>query len=593
MNGIGLFREWIDLKCDTVHIIVSLIKLIALYKQYFHFKETPFSIAPDPHFLYMSGRHQEGLAHLLYGINAGGGFIALTGEVGTGKTTLCQCLLQQLPEDVDIALILNPKLNALELLANICDELGIAYEPDRQSLKVFTDLLNKYLLAAHAKGRRTVLMIDEAQNLSFEVLEQIRLLTNLETAKTKLLQIVLVGQPELKQLLNRKELRQLNQRITARYHLEALSLAETRTYIQHRLSVSGGDTDIFRDSAARRIYQISHGIPRLINILCDRALLGAYAIGVRHITPGIVNKAAKEALDTERKLFSQVQLFVILFCLIGFGLAASYYFSVVEQSPPLQPAHRTEPAPANQPAPVAPRGETAAVAAAAPPPPPATDARSAEDRPAPTRQTASDFGALLDNPELSLQRALLQAFAMWGEKLPENRIVNCQIALQNGYRCLLDQGDLKELLGLDRPAILEFVLKDKQKRYALLIGMHRGYPILRTADDAPVKLEELLTYWQGYYLILWKPPFPAGTITLYPDQSSERVLWLREQLAHIDGGKTTAAQPNFFDRQLERRVKAFQRSNHLNPDGIVGPRTIIYLQNAYSTTDFPKLEHTD
>ncbi|HEY5141064.1 MAG TPA: AAA family ATPase, partial [Methylococcales bacterium] len=198
-----------------------------MYNQYFHFSELPFSIAPDPHFIYMSPRHQEGLAHLLYGINVGGGFVALTGEVGTGKTTLCHCLLQQLPKNIDIALILNSKLNAIELLATICDELGIIYDKNQHSLKILIDLLNQHLLTAHANGRRTVLLIDEAQNLSMEVLEQIRLLTNLETSKTKLLQIILVGQPELKELLKRRDLRQLNQRITARYHLQPLSLDET------------------------------------------------------------------------------------------------------------------------------------------------------------------------------------------------------------------------------------------------------------------------------------------------------------------------------------------------------------------------------
>ncbi|MDD1611907.1 MAG: AAA family ATPase, partial [Methylococcaceae bacterium] len=274
-----------------------------MYKQYFHFAELPFSIAPDPHFIYMSHRHQEGLAHLLYGITVGGGFVALTGEVGTGKTTLCHCLLRELPDNIDIALILNPKLNAIELLATICDELGIAYDKHGQSLKSLVDALNHYLLAQHAAGRRTVLLLDEAQNLSMEVLEQIRLLTNLETSKTKLLQIILVGQPELKQMLRRQDLRQLNQRITARYHLLPLSLVETRAYVRHRLRVCGGEPDLFKDRAIRKIYKLSAGIPRIINILCDRALLGAYAGNAMHVTPGMVLNAAKETLaPAEKKL---------------------------------------------------------------------------------------------------------------------------------------------------------------------------------------------------------------------------------------------------------------------------------------------------
>lgn len=258
-----------------------------MYQQFFNFNASPFSIAPDPHFIYMSGHHQEGLAHLLYGIKQGGGFVALTGEVGTGKTTLCHCLLEQLPDNVDIALVLNPKLNAIELLATVCDELQITYDQDKQTLKSLVDSLNHHLLEAHALGRKTVLMIDEAQNLSLDVLEQIRLLTNLETSKTKLLQIILIGQPELKQLLEKKELRQLNQRITARYHLSPLSYSDTKKYIEHRLIVCGGDEKIFTHNAIKKVYKLTGGIPRLINILADRGLLGAYATNNPNVTKKI------------------------------------------------------------------------------------------------------------------------------------------------------------------------------------------------------------------------------------------------------------------------------------------------------------------
>ena len=291
-----------------------------MYNEYFHFSELPFSIAPDPHFMFMSTRHQEGLAHLVYGINHGGGFVALTGEVGTGKTTLCHCLLQQLPENIDIALILNPKLNAIELLATICDELRIAYDNTAPTLKSLVDALNRHLLDSHANGRRTVLVIDEAQNLSLEVLEQVRLLTNLETTKIKLLQIILVGQPELKDLLNRPELRQLNQRITARYHLLPLSLEETRTYIRHRLMVCKGNPDLFSDQAIQKIYKLSKGIPRVINIISHCALLGAYATDTRAITPAIIKRAAKETLSYKNdkpSLLNPLLAVLALSCVTG------------------------------------------------------------------------------------------------------------------------------------------------------------------------------------------------------------------------------------------------------------------------------------
>lgn len=267
-----------------------------MYWEYFGFEENPFSISPDPRYLYMSKRHQEALAHLLYGIGEAGGFVLLSGEVGTGKTTICRSLIEQLPDTVDLAFVLNPRLNEIELLATICDEMGISYPREDPSLKVLVDHLNDHLLDAHARGRQPVLIIDEAQNLSPDVLEQIRLLTNLETTKRKLLQIVLIGQPELKELLKRQGLRQLDQRITARYHLAPLSLQDTGAYIRHRLQVGGTTNDIFTTAAIRAIFDLSGGVPRLINTLCDRCLLGAYAENKSNVDARMVRGAATEVL---------------------------------------------------------------------------------------------------------------------------------------------------------------------------------------------------------------------------------------------------------------------------------------------------------
>jgi general secretion pathway protein A len=249
----------------------------------------------------MSARHRDALAHLLYGVGAGGGFILLTGEVGTGKTTLNRCLLEQLPHDTDIAIILNPALNAMELLATACDELGISYDTDNHTLKTLTDKLHSYLLENHARGRKTVLLIDEAQHLDFEVLEQIRLLTNLETHSEKLLQIILIGQPELSQMLAQPQLRQLNQRITARYNLEPLNQEETGAYIHHRLQVAGMPADrvIFPPRVVRGIYRRTRGIPRLINVLCDRILLGAYGRNKSRADMSMLRLAAREVMGED------------------------------------------------------------------------------------------------------------------------------------------------------------------------------------------------------------------------------------------------------------------------------------------------------
>lgn len=272
-----------------------------MYQQYFGLRGLPFSIAPDPHYLYLSSQHREALAHLLYGVGESGGFVLLTGEVGTGKTTVCRCLLQQLPEKTELAYIVNPRQSPVELLASLCDELHIKTQAGNGSIKYYTDCLTEYLLEAHRRGFRTILLIDEAQNLSVEVLEQLRLLTNLETNDHKLLRLVFLGQPELNDLLARTELRQLAQRITAHYHLGPLNLRDTGAYINHRLAVAGMFDEIFPSWAVRRIWRASGGVPRLINVLCDRVLLAVYAGNERYISRAHVSGALSEVLLTPKR----------------------------------------------------------------------------------------------------------------------------------------------------------------------------------------------------------------------------------------------------------------------------------------------------
>src|SRR5580692_7963921 len=271
-----------------------------MYLQFFGLAEKPFAITPDPRYLYLSGRHADALAHLVYGINEAGGFIQLTGEVGTGKTTTIRSLLARAPKNAEIALILNPRLSPSEFLLALCEELGMGADDNAAgNTKELVDLLNRYLLRAHAQGRRVVLIVDEAQNLAPEVLEHIRLLTNLETETQKLLQIILIGQPELRKLLAREDLRQLAQRITGRYHLDPLSRQETAAYVRHRMRVAGATADIFTRGALRQVYNVTHGIPRVINIICDRALLGAYTQDLHQVPGPLVRRAAAEVFDQE------------------------------------------------------------------------------------------------------------------------------------------------------------------------------------------------------------------------------------------------------------------------------------------------------
>ena len=355
----------------------------------------------------MSGRHQEGLAHLLYGMNTGGGFIALTGEVGTGKTTLCHCLLQQLPDNINLAYILNPRLNAVELLATICDELGIECDSQQQSLKYWVDKINHYLLATNAVGKRTVVLIDEAQNLSLEVLEQLRLLTNLETSHTKLLQIVLVGQPELKALLARQELRQLNQRITARYHLNPLDYQETAAYIKHRLTVCDGNPQIFKPAVIKKIYRYSSGIPRLINVLCDRALLGAYALNSATITPAIIDQAADETLGIQRQLFSKTMLFKTTTVLGSLALAIGLYSA----NPNLISEMRNW-----------------VVWTSKPPEPELIN-------------PIDEFDEWLESSPISFNEALVEMLSIWKKTPPVDKDVNCSYAAVIGFNCLMGKSD--------------------------------------------------------------------------------------------------------------------------------------------------------
>lgn len=545
-----------------------------MYKQYFHFAELPFSIAPDPHFMYMSRRHQEGLAHLLYGITVGGGFVALTGEVGTGKTTLCHCLLKELPDTIDIALILNPKLNAIELLATICDELGIAYDKQQQTLKQLVDALNHYLLAKHAAGRRTVLLLDEAQNLSLEVLEQIRLLTNLETSKTKLLQIILVGQPELKQMLKRQDLRQLNQRITARYHLLPLSFVETRAYIRHRLRVCGGDPDLFKGRAIRKIYKLSAGIPRIINILCDRALLGAYAGNAPHVTPGMVNTAAQETLaPAETKL---PRLGLALGVLLG-GIALGAYYYAPDRFAAVK-SRLIEPR----------RVETVV----AKPAPVVTETVAATPKIEPLPPKPLQFAEWVADPRSTLQLGFANAFKALGKTPPSSATADCETVKTSGVLCQLGKASWKEVLAMKRPAILEFVLLNEEKRYALLTGIKQGNPVLIASEQHDFALADVLNHWNGYYLLLWEPP-GADSRTIFPGQWSDRVVWLRQQMAAFDGLNPPVPVPQTFDQDLKARVIKFQHQHHLAEDGAVGAQTLFYLDNLTEASNRPHLHLTD
>lgn len=431
-----------------------------MYTEYFGFKELPFSIAPDPRFLFMSEQHREALAHLVYGINAEGGFVMLTGEVGTGKTTVCRCLLEQIPENTDIAFILNPKMTVEELLATVCDELGIRYPEGNRSNKIFVDCINAYLLGAYAKGRKTVLIVEEAQNLMPDVLEQVRLLTNLETNQQKLLKIIMIGQPELKEMLSRPDMRQLSQRITARYHIGPLIKGDVSAYVDHRLSLAGVRRKLFPASIISKLYRLSRGVPRLINVICDRALLGTYVQGKNRVDKKTLIKAAHEVFgekdiqkkQRKRTLKWMAAGLVLISC--GVAIAATFYSQKIQ-----------------------------------------SDSRTAE-------------------------------VTNTGVKGPD----------------------------IKKPDTLQW------------------------PSGQPVEQSREMAYLSLYYRLFWREPENyKGSFN--PGAKGFAVGWLDKQLSLVDGQKPRPLKTLKYDNELVDRIKRFQLDEGLKPDGIVGPQTIIHLNN--------------
>jgi len=534
-----------------------------MYLSFFGLNEKPFAITPDPRYLFLSERHGEGLAHLVYGVTESGGFIQLTGEVGTGKTTLVRTLLAELPEEVDIALVLNPELSTLEFLRTVCEELDVELPPGAAGSKALVDALNRHLLAAHARGRRTVLLVDEAQNLSRDVLEQLRLLTNLETAKQKLLQIILIGQPELRALLAQDNLRQLAQRVTGRYHLEPLSRDEALAYIDHRLRVAGSLADLFEPAAKREVYRLSGGIPRLVNIICDRALLGAYSEESRRVTRSIVRRAAAEVAGRETRRARWWRPLSVATTVLA-AMAAAWWWPAVK---PL-----SSPPPVSLPAAdAAEAGEEQAAAA---------HAGTATDPPAPPR-----LRELLAETRTTLPGSLEGLFRLWGVD-PEGE-ASCAAAAAEGLGCLSQRGSFNVLEQLDRPAVLTLIDEQGGRHYVVLTGLAGDRATVAVGDSrVEVGLEEIGELWFGDYLLVWRPP--TGRVeALRPGSRGDSVRWLRESLARLDG--EPAAEGDLFDAALESRLRSFQRRHRLEVDGLAGQQTQILINSLLASENTPRL----
>jgi general secretion pathway protein A len=546
-----------------------------MYTRFFGLAEKPFAITPDPRYLYLSERHAEALAHLLYGINESGGFIQLTGEVGTGKTTVVRTLLSRVPHHADVAVILNPRVTPVEFLLTICEELGVPIaEADRSSVKQMVDALNRRLLNAHAEGRRIIVLVDEAQNLSFDVLEQVRLLTNLETPTQKLLQIILIGQPELRELLDRTDLRQLAQRITGRYHLMPLSREETKGYVRHRLRVAGATQEIFTPGALLELHRLSSGIPRVINVACDRALLGGYTQETKKITASLVRRAAGEVYG---RRFFPTWLGWVLGSLAVAALAGMLFFGWQywrQQSPVLSASRAIKSA-------AAARVVAPTSVAVAPPTAPAA---------VPPLPKLVSVNALLQANEANTTdaAAFRRLLALWGTALADDRDP-CGQAAKAGLACLDQRGSWTQVKTLNRPAILTLTDDHGQRHRVVLSSLDDQTATLNLGEhNAKVSLDDLSRDWFGDFTVVWKPKTSRARLLSLGMQGDE-VRWLRRSLNALGGVSSDPEHADVYDQELAIAVQNFQREHRLNVDGIAGVQTQVVLDTALADPNSPLL----
>jgi general secretion pathway protein A len=544
-----------------------------MYCDYFGFKLEPFTIAPDPAFLYPSAKHRKALAHLKYGLEREGGFILLTGEVGTGKTTLTRLLLEQTPASFRVAYILNAKLDTRDVLASICDELHIKLERERDlSPKSYIDAINANLLETHAQGFKTLVVIEEAQNLGEEVLEMLRLLTNLETNTTKLLHILLVGQPELLELMGRPQLRQLNQRVISRFHLEPLSRSETENYLKHRLRKAGCNRPIFERSAINALHRFSEGVPRKLNLLAERSLLGAYSQDREKVSKPQVVQGNREVFGENKNtkvLTGWMWGSVMALLLLAFGLVfISEDRDVLESQQAFNEESLTPEIDAN----------------------PDSQAPLIEELAAAQIQNTSDDLIELEPQtlveETPMEPRVLNAFtgllSLWRIEAEANDIESlCLAAVENNLRCEeVRTPELTEILEIGRPALIELTARDGASpilsgNYLIAKYQDSAVYLSNEQQDFALTTAEFENQIISSLHYLWKPPL-GYTDSVRLNNSNWAVLnWLQPRLEQIDSELPHLITGGRYSQPIAEGVAEFQRLHGLQADGVLGRRTLM------------------
>lgn len=558
-----------------------------MYYDYFGLTEAPFSISPNPEYLFMTERHQEALAHLSHSIESDAGFVLLTGDVGTGKTTVCRSFLENLPENTNAAFILNPFLNGKELLRVICQELNIENVPEMATLRESTEAIYRHLLRNHALGKHTVLLIDEAQHLHFKVLELIRLLTNLETDTQKLLKIILVGQPELNDTLEKPELTQLSQRVTARYHINPLSLEETASYIDYRLRMAGylSEKKLFPKSIVKKLFSVTNGIPRLINVICDRALLGTYSQNKVAVDRKILDKAIVEVRGQHYQLrkrnvqmwwygigavASLVLLTVFIFQVVVNRESSVNHTSVVSeseevpQSIQLAEENRVEHTVDNT-------NESSTPVSN--PPGYAVGLNQISG----TIQTVERSVPLPNNYYASQNMALSKLISSI-KKDTLFAVQSCETIVKSGWQCRrVETESWQKLREYNRPAVVTLKnVTNNTPHYLVVTGINSTHAkVVNGVGSSLVPLAELEQYWAGEFVYLWQPP-EGFSNHIFFDSDEKAVAWLANVFAVLDNREETLATKK-FNSLLKKRVILFQRENSLTEDGIVGVETLLKL----------------